>query len=281
MKKYFAIILLITLAIGCKNIKKEYYDGGKLKYEETMKDGVPDGYYVSYYESGKIKDSGSIVNGKMNGFSKSYYENGKVNWEGIFKDNKEDGYYKKYYESGNLRADAFFKNGVPDSVNKVYTEDGKLKARSDWKNGNLVTIDYYDSQGHDRKRVYYNKNGAKTGYVDFDEDGVNLLPAHAIVLPKRDTINLGETYTAPILFMEHDINSLINRHVFIAQLDSNDNTIGESRELPLVKNEYATYTDKPTKAGQHSFSGFLEYTKANGHVVKAPFRWSFYVKQKR
>jgi antitoxin component YwqK of YwqJK toxin-antitoxin module len=281
MNKHFLLIALLVVLVSCKNnLKTEYYADGKIKSEETLKDGKPDGYYISYYENGKIKDSGSIVGGKLNGFCKSYYENGKENWEGIFKDGKEDGYYKKYYESGNLRADAFFKNGIPDSVNKEYTEDGKIKIRSEWKNGNLATVDYYDSQGINRKRIYYSK-GQQTGQVNFDEDGTPLLPSHAIIGSKKgDTIKLGETYNASIFFIEHNLNSLTNRHVFIAQLDSNDNPIGESKELPLVKNEYAVYTDKPQAPGKYDFSGYLEYTKANGHIVKAPFRWSFYAKPK-
>jgi hypothetical protein len=279
MEKYLAIIISVLTISACKNIKKEYYADGKLKSEQLSNHGQTNGYYVSYYEIGRIKDSGSIKDGKLDGFSKSYYENGKLNWEGIFKDGKADGYYKKYYENGNLRTEGFFKDGKPDSVSKEYSEARQLQTKSTWRDGCIVTADHYDSQGRDRKRIYY-KDGVRTDYVDFDEDGINLLPSHTIVFPQKDTISLGETYSASILFMEHNLNSLTNRHVFIAQLDSNDNAIGELRELPMVKNEYAVYTEKPQQPGIYNFSGYLEYTKANGHVVRAPFRWSFYVKNK-
>ncbi len=282
MKKYWASIVILLVLVGCKNgtIKKEYYNDGKIKSEETYKDGKPNGYYITFYESGRIKDSSSIKDGQIDGIGRSYYENGKLNWQGEFKNGKAEGHYTKYYENGILRSEAFFKEGRPNGICREFTDNGQIRSRSEWKTDSTVIFDYYDAQGRDRKRVYF-KNGVKTGYVDFDEDGVNLLPSHAIVFSKKDTISIGETYSASILFMEHDLNSLTNRHVIIAKLDSNDSAVGESRELPLVKNEYATYTVKPQELGKYDFSGYLEYTKANGHIVKAPFMWSFYVKQKK
>ena len=36
-----------------------FYPGGALSSEGTMKEGKPEGYWVSYYENGKIKAEGN------------------------------------------------------------------------------------------------------------------------------------------------------------------------------------------------------------------------------
>jgi antitoxin component YwqK of YwqJK toxin-antitoxin module len=281
--KYVCSIAIIVTLCSCSmiSVEKEYYASGELKSEKSFILGFAEGYYRVYYEDGKLKDSISMAHDFMNGLAKSYYPNGILESEGIFRDGKKNGFYKEYYENGELKSEGDFKENIADSIAKEYNSNGQLQTRTLLSDGEILSIDYFYPTGKMKKRVYY-KDGNAIEHTNFDEDGVPLLPSSAFVQPryKKDTIIIGETFIADIFFLAHNINSLTNRHVLIGELDDDDCLIGETKELPLEKNSHSVYTNTPKHVGKYELSGALQYTKPSGLVVKAPFRLSYYVKEK-
>lgn len=78
--KYVLIIGVIVLfSCNKKQIKKEYYQNGKL-YKEYQVDNndVKDGYYKEYYESGNISTTIFFKHGIIKDTIKKYYQNGDI-----------------------------------------------------------------------------------------------------------------------------------------------------------------------------------------------------------
>ena len=68
-----------------QEVKKEYWDNGKLKRETHRKDGEL-GLKTIWYESGQKEVEIQFKNGKENGLRKEWDEDGKIIYEGNFVD---------------------------------------------------------------------------------------------------------------------------------------------------------------------------------------------------
>ena len=55
---------------GEKEVKKEYWDNGKLKWEEHYKDGKKEGVATFWYKNGQVETESHYKDGKLNGLSK-------------------------------------------------------------------------------------------------------------------------------------------------------------------------------------------------------------------
>jgi antitoxin component YwqK of YwqJK toxin-antitoxin module len=106
---------------------KEYYANGKLKSEQSFKDGKLEGIFKVYYESGQLRKVGFYKNGKREGPFKTYYDNGQVVIDEFFLNGKQEGPFKTYYKNGQLRSDSFYKDGKQAGKLQEYDESGKLK----------------------------------------------------------------------------------------------------------------------------------------------------------
>ena len=93
MNKYFALSLLIGMALGGSNntlIKDEaFYDNGNKKYQRYYKDGKADGKWTHWYESGNTWIEGHYSNGIRVEIWTTYYENGQEWTKGNYKVVKE------------------------------------------------------------------------------------------------------------------------------------------------------------------------------------------------
>jgi hypothetical protein len=106
---------------------REYHANGKLKSEQSFKEGKLEGIFKVYYDSGSLRKVGFYKNGKREGPFKTYYENGKVVIDEFFMNGKQEGPFRTYYKNGQLRSDSFYKDGNRMGKLKEYDEDGKLK----------------------------------------------------------------------------------------------------------------------------------------------------------
>ena len=86
MKKIIALLLLFfpllslaqdTSFSKVSELKKFYYDNGKLASEGTFKNGKPDGNWKSYYQNGQLKSEGNRVDGILDGQWIFYSESGQ------------------------------------------------------------------------------------------------------------------------------------------------------------------------------------------------------------
>ena len=111
-------------------VRKEYWDNGKLKSEVPYKKHyglgwkkvkttlIPHGVAKEYYESGVLKKEDPYVDGERTGTEKFYDENGSIELSAEFKNSKRDGKTTYYYSDGGVMAVKYYKDGnITDKPN--------------------------------------------------------------------------------------------------------------------------------------------------------------------
>ena len=71
---------------GQEEVKKEYYDSGKLKIEFHYKNGKQEGLKTSWWKNGRNKYTRHYKNGIENGVRTEWDEDGKKTFQGNFVD---------------------------------------------------------------------------------------------------------------------------------------------------------------------------------------------------
>lgn len=92
IKSILRYMLLLTLVLGCQNVRhsKEYYGSGKIKTELTTADGKIK--CLNYYENGKLESEGEVLaNGYRVGAWTYYDDDGKLRASGNYFDGLKDG----------------------------------------------------------------------------------------------------------------------------------------------------------------------------------------------
>ena len=80
-----------------------------------------------FYENGKVQAETCFRNGKVDGVSRTYYESGILLCESNFKDNMMHGPRREYYKSGQLKREDIWKfNKIVGSV--MFDEQGNCIA---------------------------------------------------------------------------------------------------------------------------------------------------------
>ena len=74
---------------GQEEVKKEYWDNGKLKWEEHYKDGKKDGVATFWYKNGQVETESHYKDGKEDGLWTEWSEIGDRIDERHFVDGKE------------------------------------------------------------------------------------------------------------------------------------------------------------------------------------------------
>lgn len=153
-----------------------FYPGGALSSEGTMKEGKPEGYWVSYYENGKIKAEGNRKNfvldslwkfyneeeklvmeinyfqGKKNGFKNSYLDKEII--RETFRNDIKDGFTRYYYPDGAIKMEVPFVQGQEQGFGREFAPDGTIITLTEYRKGFIV-----DRQRINRK----DGNGRKQG----------------------------------------------------------------------------------------------------------------------
>ncbi len=70
-------------------VKKEYWDNGRLKSETHYKNGKEEGLETFWYKTGKKKNETHYKNGKENGILKTWDKDGNITFQGNFVDGKK------------------------------------------------------------------------------------------------------------------------------------------------------------------------------------------------
>ncbi len=105
-----------------REIKKDFWDNGKLASEGIYINNIANGNMKWYHENGYLAGEGEMVNDKRNGLWKVYNkENGKLSAEGNFTDDNKNGDWKLYNDKGTLCKIQFWKN------NKLIKEEEIFK----------------------------------------------------------------------------------------------------------------------------------------------------------
>lgn len=94
------------------------------------------GTFKTYYQNGKVKSEETLKNGKKIGTCKYYAENGKLLYEESFNDNgQKEGITNAFYENGQLESSYTYRNGEMHGVFKEFYENGKLKDEGKYEYG--------------------------------------------------------------------------------------------------------------------------------------------------
>ena len=141
---------------GQEEVKKEYWDNGKLKSESHYKDGNLDGRKTEWYEDGEVKSVGYYDNDKLEA-KREFWDNSELKSEYSFKDEKLDGVKREFWDNGELKSLSNYKDGNLNGEKTEWHEDGKVKSVNYYYNGKLLEI---------KKREYLD-NDELVEFVDY------------------------------------------------------------------------------------------------------------------
>ena len=97
-----------------------WYENGQKWFEETWKDGKPDGKWTYWYGNGQKREEGTYKDDKEDGLFTEWYENGQKIREVTYKNEKKDGLSTYWYENGQKQWEATFKDGEQIGETKRY-----------------------------------------------------------------------------------------------------------------------------------------------------------------
>lgn len=142
-------------------IRKEYHENAKVKFERSFKDDELQGVSREYDKEGKL------INCQM-------YDEGVLLGEGILNERGlKEGPWKEYYPTGELRAEGEYWEGLRIGVWKFYHRNGQLeqkgkylkfeKPTGQWKwwypNGDLKRLESFYGGKEDGELIEYNDSG--------------------------------------------------------------------------------------------------------------------------
>ena len=158
--KYFLIILLLFIFIGCNKIinsndltlSKE--DG--LFYEKSNEKpftgevigrvkgkiikGKREDEWLEYYVNGSLESKSNYKDGKEEGAIFWYYQNGKLEIKGNYKDGKEEGEFLSYDVNSNVVHRYNYKEGTLEGEWFYYNQNGELREKRIYKDGNIIEV---------------------------------------------------------------------------------------------------------------------------------------------
>lgn len=130
-----------------------FYNSGKLKEDNTYKDGQLNGVTTGYYPDGTKSYETSYLDGEKHGPFRNYYLNGQVSSEGWYQEGKLNGDYFEYNEKGFLTLAGTYLNDDLYALRSIYYPDGKLDHEEEYYSGWLVGVNQYDTNGKQIKSI--------------------------------------------------------------------------------------------------------------------------------
>lgn len=162
-----------------------------LLYSSLLAQEKPkDGYTKFLYGNGQVSSEGMMRDGKPDGKWISYHVNGKVKSEGIRKNFELDSVWKFFDEKGNLTDEINYLGGKKSGYHTRY-ENGVIQFRELYLDNRKQGLSYYyDKQGNPERVVRY-KDGKKHGLTREYNDGIIQIISkyHNDFLVDREFIN--------------------------------------------------------------------------------------------
>ncbi|MCL2168178.1 MAG: toxin-antitoxin system YwqK family antitoxin [Lentimicrobiaceae bacterium] len=205
---FITLFLALLLLTGCTQVKREYFDNGRLKSETHYRFGKETGtttYYHHWYptkimemEMKRGKKNGNLIkryfnnnlelieyykNDLLEGTSTHYYSNGNTSMKINYTKGLKNGPITSWYANGEVKEKGAFINDLFDGQWENYDERGFLNGEGSFVNGT-------------GKRITYDEMGrlqCETNYVNNQKDGLETLylPSGEIektILYKEDRI---------------------------------------------------------------------------------------------
>lgn len=87
------------------------YKNGKIQYEWTYQEGVPNGIWKYYFYTGKPQYEFTYVDGDKNGPCRAWHFNGKLNFESQYQNDQLNGEQVFWTYTGELETKRTYTNG--------------------------------------------------------------------------------------------------------------------------------------------------------------------------
>ena len=146
MNKKLTFLLALTFlflfsgsVFGQEEVKKEYWENGKLRSETHYKNGKKDGLTTLCSEDGRTGEL-EYKNGKLNGLKTTWYEHDSTRKRSRtrYKNGKKDGMAVEWYPSGRKKSTSHYKNDIENGFRKEWDKSGKLIYQGNFVDGNEV-----------------------------------------------------------------------------------------------------------------------------------------------
>jgi antitoxin component YwqK of YwqJK toxin-antitoxin module len=157
---------------GEEEVKKEYWDNGRLIQETYYKNGdkerIESTYYCcdNNYKEGPLKWKIHYKNGKREGLQTQWFETGEKQHETHYKNGKKEGLATGWYKTGEKRSEALWKDGEiqRDGVVIIWYKSGKRKEEIHWEPHG----DDWEEDDFERAVIMkWDEDGKKTSQEDF------------------------------------------------------------------------------------------------------------------
>lgn len=163
-----AMLLLLAGTVLSAEIKKSFYDDGKLKFERRYdNNGKLHGYSKGYYPTGALKIATRFYHGTQDGTTVGYYENGRIKAVLPYENGKISGKLEEFYSNGARRATEYYDANIPVRTKTVYYPNGNLKAKIHFDDHGRLhgTSKEYYADGNLRYNIKMDANRALKGHL--------------------------------------------------------------------------------------------------------------------
>jgi antitoxin component YwqK of YwqJK toxin-antitoxin module len=149
------------------SIWKYFDDKGKLIKQESFKEGVKHGMFLTYYSNGKVAEEENYEHGKKTGLWMQYYENGKKKLEAELSNGMRNGKFYMYYETGRIKVVGRYLNDMRDKTWVFYDEKGAEVMTVLYDKGKATNEDDFDDAQQKEFREYEQNKGKFQEPADF------------------------------------------------------------------------------------------------------------------
>ena len=153
MKKFsFLLTIMVSLfltgcsmpgsplpSLGKKNVKKEYFTGGKVRSEFIMSDETGlNGVQKTYGYDGHLTSLVKIKNGVKNGVETWFDNKKRILMRVPYANGRKEGVQEVYYPNGDPLRRTTYKNGVLNGKAIMYNKDGSVHKTATFSAGKKI-----------------------------------------------------------------------------------------------------------------------------------------------
>lgn len=168
MKKLILLLNIILCFSSCEsNMRREFYENGKIKKEYSYKNSKLEGYYKEYYESGNLKEKSTFYNNQKRDSIIYYYDTIIGSIKKIDYIEKSDiRYSKSFFINGKLSEEKFFDVDKPifklkkydplndeSEIQEFYMYNNRWKLNQNWYLKDGDTIFGLGANNYDIKKI--------------------------------------------------------------------------------------------------------------------------------
>ncbi len=138
-KSFFILILIPFCSFGQERLKDGiqsfYFENGQKSSKGYIKNGLPEGYWISYYPTGLIKSEGNRKKNLLDSTWIFYSEIGNIKSKINYTSGKKNGLKLSYSDSCNIILEEYFENDIKQKYSTFFYD---VKGHKKWKKINFI-----------------------------------------------------------------------------------------------------------------------------------------------